>query len=78
MLLPDNIHPELSVYYNGSLLLKELKSNSPQSILQLYQRAKNENDMSFMTFMLSLDWLYLIDAAIINESGLVELCSYKV
>ena len=75
MLLPDNIHPELSIYYTGSLLLKELKSDSPQSLLQLYQRAKSENDMSFMTFMLSLDWLYLIDAAMINESGLVELCS---
>ena len=25
MLLPDNIHPELSIYYNGSFDLEELK-----------------------------------------------------
>lgn len=24
MLLPDNIHPELSIYYNGSVILAEL------------------------------------------------------
>ena len=27
MLLPDNIHPELSIYYNGYIVLKELKKN---------------------------------------------------
>ncbi len=31
--------------------------------------------MSFSTFMLSLDWLYLIDVAKIKEDGVVELCS---
>ena len=31
MLLPDNIHPELSIYYNGSLILKELKKTSKNS-----------------------------------------------
>ena len=25
MLLPDNMQPELSIYYNGSLVLGELK-----------------------------------------------------
>ena len=24
MLLPDNIHPELSIYYNGAVILAEL------------------------------------------------------
>lgn len=74
MLLPDNIHPELSIYYNGSIVLEELKIKEKQPVFDLYQRVKNKNDMSFPTFMLSLDWLYLIDLAIIDENGWVELC----
>jgi hypothetical protein len=74
MLLPDNIHPTLSIYYNGSLVLKELKLKARQQVFELYQRVKNNSDMSFLTFMLSLDWLYLIDAAKMNEDGRVELC----
>lgn len=58
MLLPDNIHPELSIYYNGSLVLQELNLKAEQPVFDLYQRVKNINDMSFTTFMLSLDWLY--------------------
>ncbi len=75
MLLPDNIHPELSIYYNGSIVLEELKIKEKQPVFDLYQRVKNRNDMSFPTFMLSLDWLYLIDIAKIDENGWVELCS---
>lgn len=74
MLLPDNIHPEYSIYYNGSIVLQQLKLQSQQPIFDLYQKAKCSNDMSFPTFMLSLDWLYLIDVAKINEKGWVELC----
>lgn len=74
MLLPDNIHPELSIYYNGSIVLQVLKQKSKQPVFDLYQKVKNINDMSFPTFMMSLDWLYLIDIAIIDEKGLVELC----
>lgn len=75
MLLPDNIHPELSVYYNGSIVLAELKKESNQKVLELYKLVKDVNNMSFSTFMLSLDWLYLIDVAKIKEDGVVELCS---
>lgn len=75
MLLPDNIHPELSIYYTGSVVLMELKDNSKQKIIDLYQQVKNRNEMSYPVFILSLDWLYLIDAAKIDENGCVELCS---
>jgi hypothetical protein len=75
MLLPDNIHPGLSIYYNGSIVLMELKNKPKQQIFDLYQQVKNTNDMSFPTFILSLDWLYLIDVAKIDKNGCVELCS---
>lgn len=74
MLLPDNIHPEISIYYNGSIILKELKLKTIQQIFELYQKVKNINNMSFSIFMLSLDWLYLIDIVKIDEKGWIELC----
>lgn len=75
MLLPDNIHPELSIYYNGALVLNELQKKDKQPIINLYQKIKDANSMSFPTFILCLDWLYLIEVAQINEGGYVELCS---
>lgn len=74
MLLPDNIHPELSIYYNGSFVLEELKRMDHQSIMDLYQNVNVKNEMSFPTFILCLDWLYLIEAAKINERGYIQLC----
>ena len=74
MLLPDNVQPELSIYYNGSLVLKKLKKKDNQLIINLYQIIKVEQEMSFPVFVLILDWLYLIDAAKINEMGYVKLC----
>lgn len=75
MLLPDNIYPELSIYYKGALVLGELQKNNSQSVIQLFLKMKEETDMSFTTFMLCLDWLYLINAAEINERGDIEICS---
>lgn len=75
MLLPDNIHPELSIYYNGALVLKELEKKPTQRIMELYYKVKKINNMSFPVFILSLDWLYLIQAAEINEGGVIKKCS---
>jgi len=75
MLLPDNIHPELSVYYNGALILDMLQQGTELPIMELYQQVRYRADMSFPTFVLSLDWLYLIDMAHVDEGGVVRLCS---
>ncbi|MCD7817885.1 MAG: hypothetical protein LUH07_02385 [Lachnospiraceae bacterium] len=77
MLLPDNMQPELSIYYNGTLVLEELRRNNSRPVLELYTTLKTKTDMSFPVFMLSLDWLYLIDAACIDEKGVVKACLLK-
>ena len=74
MLLPDNIHPELSIYYNGSVILTELEKKTEQKLLELYYNVKKSNDMSFSMFVLSLDWLYLIQLAQVSEKGVVRKC----
>lgn len=72
MLLPDNVHPELSIYYNGALVLRILNQKKCQTVVELFWRAKSENGMSFPTFVLSLDWLYLVEVAQANEKGVIK------
>jgi len=75
MLLPDNIHPEHSIYYNGAIVLQVLQDQTKQNLLDLYQNVKQKRDMTFSVFVLSLDWLFLLNVAVINNNGKVELCS---
>ena len=74
MLLPDNVHPELSIYYNGSIIINELNKNPNQKILELYTNIKELYDMSFSMFVLSIDWLYIIDYAEIDREGVIKKC----
>jgi hypothetical protein len=75
MLLPDNIHPENTIYYNGAIVLKALQSGRRLGILDLYQNVRKDRNVSFSIFILCLDWLYLLNVAQLNENGEVELCS---
>lgn len=75
MLLSDNIHPENSIYYNGALVLQALQKQATQNLLDLYQNVKQQRNMTFPIFILCLDWLFLLNVAILNNNGDVELCS---
>lgn len=75
MLLPDNIHPENSIYYNGAFVLQVLQEKRNLNLLDLFQNVKNKKSMTFQIFILCLDWLYLLDIAKLNKKGEVELCS---
>ena len=74
MLLPDNIHPDHSIYYNGAFLIESLKKGTSYQIIDLYQDVKTKKLMSFSTFILCIDWLYLLDVARFNAKGEIELC----
>ena len=74
MLLPDNIHPENTIYYNGAFVLQSLQNKNVQNLFELYQNIKEKREMSFSLLILCLDWLYLIDVAKINNKGEVRLC----
>lgn len=76
MLLPDNIHPEHSIYYTGAMVLEALlgSENRELSIMDLYEVVNRKKAMTMPVLALSLDWLYLVDAALLNDAGKVELC----
>lgn len=75
MLLPDNIHPENSVYYNGALVLELIQQHKCIELTELYILVKKKTNMSYPILILCLDWLYLLNVAIINKKGEVCLCS---
>ena len=75
MLVSDSISPAKMLYYQGGRVLQLLQKEGNMSVGILYTRVQEEQDMSFPMLMLCLDWLYLIDAAIITKEGEVRLCS---
>ena len=75
MLLPDNIHPEHTVYYNGAILLEAVRLNNQKGLIDLYQEAKLSTRMNFGMYILCLDWLFLLRAAELDQDGKVRLCS---
>lgn len=74
MLLPDNIRPENSVYYNGAYVLQVLQESGSMQMLELYSKVSKILKISFPMFILCLDWLYLINVAK-TEGEEVVLCS---
>lgn len=75
MLVPDNIHPEQTIYFNGAFVLKAIQENRVIDMLDLYIQVISEQEMSMPVFVLCLDWLFLLKVITLNEDGKVELCS---
>ena len=75
MLLPNNVLPKDSLYYNGGLILRELLSVDGMDFFDLFEVVQNKYGMSMSIFIFSLDWLYLCNAAIFNDSDKIVLCT---
>jgi hypothetical protein len=73
MLLPDNIKPENSIYYTGAQVLDILQKKGNQELSSLFRSVNSQLGMSYKVFMLSLDWLYLLNAVEIKSEE-VRLC----
>lgn len=75
MLLPDNIHPEKTLIYNGAMIIKALKEVGEATLLDLYVEARKDSNLGMPLFVLSLDWLYLANCVKFNDQGKIILCS---
>jgi hypothetical protein len=75
MLIPDNIHPEQTVYFNGAIVLNEILKNRAMDMLDLYIQTNSQHKMSMPVFVLCLDWLYLLNLIEIDDRGWVMLCT---
>jgi len=75
MLLPNEMKPEDSVYYYSAFILKEIQENTRHDILSLFQVMKEQLNLSLKVFSYCLDWLFLVEAALVDDNGEVRLCT---
>lgn len=75
MLVPDNIHPDQTIYFNGAFVLKVIQEHRVMDMLDLYIQTTTEQEMSMPVFVLCLDWLFLLNLVTLDNYGKVELCS---
>lgn len=80
MLLPDSIHPEQTIYFNGAMVLQTLHLQTPErehslDLLELFGNTRARLDISLPVFILCLDWLYLLNLVSVDEEGRIRLCS---
>ena len=74
MLLPKDIHPEDSIYYNGAFVFDAIQQNPANDLLSLFQKVGEKKQMSMPVFVLCLDWLFLLNTISMNERGQIESC----
>jgi hypothetical protein len=74
MLLPDNIHPDKSIYYNAAFVLQVLQTKKGLDLVSLFYEVKQLKEITFPVFILCLDWLFIANIATIKDNK-VELCS---
>ena len=75
VILPVDVSPQESLYYIGGITLECLKKNeSPMSFVDLFSELNKKLKVSVNLFILVLDWLYIIDAAVVDENGEIKLC----
>lgn len=75
MLLPDNVHPKNTLYYNGAMIIRALRELGEASLLDLLAECRTRIDIPVALFVLSIDWLYLAGRLQRNDDGNFVLCS---
>ena len=75
MLLPDNIHPKNTLYYNGAVVIRALRDLGEASLLDLLAKCRTRTDIPIALLVLSIDWLYLAGRLRRNDAGNFVLCS---
>lgn len=74
MLLPKDISPEESLYYTGGFIFNIVKNYNEIEIIDLFYETQKDIQISISIFILSLDWLYLLDVIKFNKKGNLQLC----
>ncbi len=70
--------PKLSLYNIGAIIL-DILANTPSAIvdsLELFKKAKNDigDDISLSSFLLAIDWLFLLGLVESDKNGDITKC----
>ncbi len=75
MIICKDIKPERQIYHLGALLLEVLQSTHNRNIelFDVFERMNSHETVSVNSFILTLDWLFLL-GAITNDRGRIVKC----
>lgn len=75
MIMPNNIDPKYSLYYIGGLILKTIKKEKIKFVTvdELYMYISKDYMISYQLVILSLDWLFMINAIQFKEGEIICL-----
>lgn len=75
MIMPNNIDPKYSLYFVGGIILKTIKKEKIKFVTvdELYMNISKEYKVSYQLVILSLDWLFMINAIQFREGGIICL-----
>lgn len=76
MIVSRDIHPERDFYYLGAKVIKILEQSKTNIIdfFDTYSSLKKQENVSINLYVLTLDWLYLINVIGKNENGDLIKC----
>lgn len=76
MLLPKDINPSNSTYFNGALILDVLLKEKSNLIdfFDLFFAVKLKNNISMKSYVYALDWLFLLGSIKFNDKNKIVKC----
>ena len=74
MLIPHDVLPDDCIYFNATFVIKVLQGQKGEKnvdIADLYCEVRKMRKMSFLLFVLCLDWLFLIGSINVENQRIV-------
>lgn len=78
MILSNSVKPEHTIYYLGAKLIQCIQEQSLAILdsIELFEKFKNKTNskITFVQYMYTLNWLYLLDLVELNDKGDIIVC----
>lgn len=74
MILPVDINPTNSLYFTGGLILEKVESQNSFDFFDLFNKTKESRNISLQSFILALDWLFLVGSIELDNKGKIIKC----
>lgn len=76
MIISRDTNPQRDFYYLGSLVIQAMskKEGTKMDFFDLFNAINRQENFSINSYILTLDWLYLMDVIDIPENGNIVKC----
>jgi len=74
MINDKNTNPQRDLYYLGGVVIDILQqASNDESFFDIFEKVRERESISMNLFLLTIDWLYLLDAVNL-KNGRLEKC----